>query len=240
MITSVVADLHCHTLASTHAYSTVTELAEEAARKHMLAVACTDHGVAMPDAPHIWHFHNLCQLPPRIAGVRVLRGVEANVMDPNGKLDMEPVDLEELDIVVASMHRGVMPAGSIDEMTAAWTAIAQNPLVDVIGHSGDPRFAYDYDTVIPLFGRQGKLVEINENTFAVRRQSLENCRRIAELCKQHRVRVVVDSDAHYHASVGQAPRCLEMLREIDFPLELIVNASEETFKAYLCEKHISL
>lgn len=240
MITSVVADLHCHTLASSHAYSTVTELAGEAARKHMLAVACTDHGVAMPDAPHIWHFRNLGQLPPRISGVRVLHGVEANVRDFDGRLDMEPADLEELDIVVASMHREPMPMGSVEEMTAAWTAIAQNPLVDIIGHSGDPRFAYDYDTVIPLFGQNGKLVEINENTFVVRRQSLQNCCRIAQLCKQHRVRIVVDSDAHYHASVGQVDRCLDMLREIEFPPELIVNGSEDTFKAYLCEKHISL
>lgn len=240
MITSIVADLHCHTLASSHAYSTVTELAGEAARKHMLAVACTDHAVQMPDAPHIWHFRNLCQLPPCIEGVRVLHGVEANVLDSTGRLDMEPADLEELDIVVASMHRGLMPKGSVEEMTAAWTAIARNPLVDIIGHSGDPLFAYDYETVIPLFGANGKLVEINENTFVVRRQSLENCRRIAQLCKQYRVRIVVDSDAHYHASVGYVPHCLELLREIDFPTELIVNGSEAAFKAYLCEKHISL
>ena len=211
MITSVVADLHCHTLASSHAYSTVTELAGEAARKQMLAVACTDHGVSMQDAPHIWHFRNL-----------------------------DAADLEELEIVVASMHRGLIPFGSMEEMTAAWTAIAKNPLVDIIGHSGDPRFAYDYDTVIPLFGQYGKLVEINENTFAVRRQSLQNCVHIAQLCKQHGVRIVVDSDAHYHASVGKVEQCLQMLQEIDFPSKLIVNGSADAFKAYLCEKHISL
>ena len=240
MITSVVADLHCHTLASSHAYSTVTELAGEAARKQMLAVACTDHGVSMQDAPHIWHFRNLDQLPPRINGVRVLRGVEANVIGTDGSLDMEAADLEELEIVVASLHRGLMPFGSMEEMTAAWTAIAKNPLVDIIGHSGDPRFAYDYDTVIPLFGQYGKLVEINENTFAVRRQSLQNCVHIAQLCKQHGVRIVVDSDAHYHASVGKVEQCLQMLQEIDFPSKLIVNGSADAFKAYLCEKHISL
>lgn len=240
MITSLVADLHCHTLASSHAYSTVTELAQAAAQKNMLAVACTDHGVNMPDAPHIWHFRNLSQVPAHIHGVRVLRGVEANVLNFDGTLDMESADLEELEIVVASMHRGLMPGSSVEEMTAAWTAVAHNPLVDIIGHSGDPFYSYDYETLIPLFGETGKIVEINENTFAVRRQSLETCRRIALLCKRYGVRIAVDSDAHYHEHVGNAPRCFDMLREIAFPEKLIVNGSEAAFKTYMNEKHISL
>lgn len=240
MISSVVADLHCHTLASDHAYSTVTELAQAAAEKKLLAVACTDHGVQMPDAPHIWHFRNLNQLPPCIHGVRVLRGVEANVLDKDGTLDMESADLEELEIVVASMHRGLMPGGNVDDMSAAWMAVAKNPLVDIIGHSGDPFYAYDYETLIPLFGETGKIVEINENTFAVRRQSLDNCRKIALLCKRYGVRIALDSDAHYHACVGSVPHCLELLREVAFPSELIVNGSEEAFQNYMKERHISL
>lgn len=50
-LTRVVADLHCHTVASTHAYSTVTELARAAAEQRLLAIACTDHGPGAPDAP---------------------------------------------------------------------------------------------------------------------------------------------------------------------------------------------
>lgn len=95
--------------------------------------------------------------------------------------------------------------------------MAANPRVDIIGHSGAPCFAYDYEEVIPVFGRMGKVVEINENTFAVREHYLPNCRRIAQLCMRHGVRVAVDSDAHYHSLVGRADRSLAMLREIGFP-----------------------
>ena len=49
------ADLHVHTLASSHAYSTITEIARWSADIGLNAVAFTDHGSAMPDAPHIWH-----------------------------------------------------------------------------------------------------------------------------------------------------------------------------------------
>ncbi len=236
---TVVADLHCHTLASTHAYSTVTELAAAAAGRGLLAVACTDHGIGIEDSPHLWHFLNMKVLPPRIEGVRVLRGVEANVMDASGRLDMPDEALERLEIVVASMHEYVMPEASVEACTAAWLAVAANPRVTIIGHSGAPCYAYDYETVIPVFGREGKTVEINENTFTARPHYLPNCRRIAALCKKHSVRVIVDSDAHFHEQVGRVSRSLQMLKEMDFPPELIVNGSEETFRTFLEEKRIA-
>ena len=234
----IAADLHCHTLASAHAYSTVTELAGAAAERGLQAVACTDHGVGIEDAPHLWHFMNLKILPPRIGGVRVLHGVEANVMDMTGRLDMPENVLESLDVVVASMHCGLTPEGTKEACTQAWLAVAANPLVDIIGHSGTPCYAYDYEAVIPEFGRCGKVVEINENTFAVRQSSLANCRRIAALCKRHGVRVAVDSDAHYHGAVGRVDSCLRLLEELDFPPELIVNGSAANFAAFCREKGI--
>ena len=233
---TVAADLHCHTVASTHAYSTVTELAQAAAERGLAAVGCTDHAPAMPDAPHLWHFHNLSSLPDFIAGVRVLRGAEANVLGPDGKLDLDEETLRDLELVVASMHRQTMPPSTVEECTAAWLAVAANPQVDIIGHSGSPQFAYDYERVIPEFGRQGKAVEINEGTFRVRRSSAPNCRRIAELCKKYGVAIVLDSDAHYHAQVGEFPHGFALLREVDFPQELLVNGSVESLNAFFCRR----
>ncbi len=239
-LSRVVADLHCHTIASTHAYSTVTELARAAAEQHLLAIACTDHGVGAPDSPHIWHFGNLDALPDCIEGVRVLRGVEANVMDFDGRLDMPADRLSRLELVVASMHQSVLEPGGIEACTAVYLALAENPEVDIIGHSGTPLFAYDYEAVIPVFGQTGKVVEINENTFRARSDSAANCRKIAELCKRHGVRVALDSDAHFHENVGCVPRCLELLRDIDFPTELVINGSEAAFRTFLEEKGLSL
>ncbi|HIW74174.1 MAG TPA: phosphatase [Firmicutes bacterium] len=229
---AVAADLHCHTVASTHAFSTVTELARAAAQRGLAAVGCTDHAPAMPDAPHLWHFQNLKSLPDRIEGVRVLRGAEANVLGPDGRLDLEAEALQNLELVIASMHRQTMPPSSPEECTAAWLAVAANPFVDIIGHSGTPQFAYDYERVIPEFGRQGKAVEINEGTFRVRKSSVPNCRRIAELCKKHGVFVSLDSDAHFHGQVGLFPHCRALLREVGFPKELIVNGSVESLSAF--------
>lgn len=52
----IIADLHTHTLSATHAFNTLDEMAAKAAALGYAALAITDHGPAMPDAPHMWHF----------------------------------------------------------------------------------------------------------------------------------------------------------------------------------------
>lgn len=234
-----IADFHTHTIFSSHAYSTVTENAAAAAKCGLLAMACTDHAEALPDSGHYWHFTNMNNLPPIIEGVRVLHGMEANVIGFDGQIDAPPQHRQQLDLVIASMHGGFMPNGSIEEITNAWAAIAADPDIDIIGHSGAPRFAYEYEAVIPLFGQYGKVVEINEGSFRVRSDSYENCKRIAGLCKQHGVRIAVNSDAHFHTYVGQFAKSVAMLNEIQFPPELIVNNSRASLEAFFEEKGIT-
>lgn len=235
-----VADLHTHTLYSMHAYSTITENATAAAQRGLLAIAMTDHGQAVPEPGYHWHFVNMRVLPDHIAGVRVIRGIEANVLDFDGTMDVNEKVLENLDLVIASMHAGIMRAGSVEEITNAWLRIAADPRVDIIGHPGTPAFTFDYEPVIREFGRQGKIVEINEGSFNARGGSLPNCTRIAYLCKKYGVRIAVNSDAHFHDYVGRFDGSLVMLREVDFPPELIVNGSRENLEAYLKTKNLTL
>ena len=44
----ILLDTHTHTLASTHAYSTVLEMAKYASEAGMEAIAITDHAPAIP------------------------------------------------------------------------------------------------------------------------------------------------------------------------------------------------
>ena len=234
----LIADTHTHTVASTHAYSTLQEMVHGAAEKGLFAIGITDHGYEMPGGPGTWYFTNLHTVPNRMEGVWVLRGAEVNVMDYEGRLDIPEKDLQRLDWVVASIHSCCMPQGvtpTRELCTQLWLQIAQNPYVNVIGHSGSPAYAYNYERVIPEFGRQGKLVEINSHSFEARPDYIPNCRRIAQLCMEYRVPVVVNSDAHFSASIGDFSAALAMLEEMGFPEELIVNSSKERFCAYLRE-----
>lgn len=133
-------------------------------------------------------------------------------------------------------HTSCTVPGTAAEHTRSYIQLAQNENVDLIGHSGSAEFVYDYETVIPIFGECGKIVEINAHTFVCRKKSIENCRRIAELCAKHNVPVMVNSDAHSEFEVGRVERALAMLEEIGFPEELIINTSETRIAQYLQSK----
>ncbi|WP_099205279.1 phosphatase [Scatolibacter rhodanostii] len=237
---NIIADLHTHTIASTHAYSTIAEMAVSARDKGLYALAITDHASPMPGGPGPWYFSNLrSSVPLFYKDVLILAGIEADVIDFEGHLDLEPIDEERLDWVVASIHDVGFPGlenPDFDKCTALWLGVAKNPAVNVIGHSGSPKFAYDYEKVIPAFGANGKLVEINSHSFDVRADNIKNCRQIALTCKKYGVSIVVDSDAHFETQIADFHPALQMLEEISFPEELIVNSSKERLHAYL-EKH---
>ena len=232
---NLIADTHTHTLASTHAYCTLMEMVHAAAQKKLFAIAITDHGATMPGAPGRWYFRNLKVLPREMEGVLILRGEETNVTDFEGGTDLNTEDLPSLDWVVASIHEVTMrdKAPTVEKVTDAWLQIAENPSVRVIGHSGSEQYRYDYEKVLPVFAKNGKLVELNESTFKGRSRSVPNCTKIMKLCKKYGVPIIVNSDAHFSTQVGCFPRSMQLLEEIGFPEELIVNSSVDRFCAYL-------
>ena len=156
----IIADLHTHTLVSNHAFNTITEMARTAREMGYRALAVTDHGPAMPDSPHIWYFHNLRRLPDVLEGIPVLKGAEVDVVDLEGGLDLPEELLAKLDWVTASIHTDCMPGTlTVEQATHLWLKIAENPLVDMIGHSEQAQHVYDYDAVARVFASKRKVVE---------------------------------------------------------------------------------
>lgn len=232
----LVADLHTHSIASVHAYATITELAQEASEQGLFALAVTDHA-HLPDPQF---FHSLVLIPEYFKGVRMLSGIEANVLDYDGKIDVDDSLSNKLDIVVASMHGGVIDGKpDFEKCTNAYLNLAKNPNVNIVGHSGSEYFKYDYDKVILEFAKNGKLVEINDSAFRYNKDSKHNCVTIAEKCMQYGARICVNTDAHFTNTLGRAYDALEVLEEIDFPQKLIVNTNIDNLKAYFDENNIS-
>ncbi len=236
---NIIADLHTHTVASTHAYSTLSEMVASASQKGLYALAVTDHGMTMVGAPDEIYFKNLHVLPKEMMGVRVLRGIEANIIDYDGKLDATDRLLSHLEWVVASLHSiTIMDKPDVEKCTQAYLSVCDNKSVNVIGHSGSDYYAYDYETVIKRCAQTSTLIEINSSAIRNGRSKIENCIKIAQLCKKHNARVVVDSDAHIQSDVANVPEALRMLEGLKFPSELVVNSSVENLKEYFKEKKI--
>lgn len=232
----MIADTHTHTVACNHAYSTILENCAEAARKGLRFLAVTEHAPALEGSPDQMYFRNLRAIPNVVEGVILLKGVEANVMGPDGSLDLPDPILNRQDWVIASMHIPVFAPGSRKDHTKAWLHVAENPLVDVIGHPGDGRYPFDEKEVIRALAKHGKILEINAHSHEVRPGSEENCRRIARICAEEGVRVVVDSDAHWAGAVGDLDPAIQVLLDTDFPEELVINADYGRFLQIAREK----
>ena len=229
---NIIADMHTHTVASTHAYSTVKEMTEAARDKGLEFLAITDHTPLSTDGPHIWHFHNLHKAIPReLFGVKIIYGAESSVTDYEGHIDLPENECKALDWIIGSVHTDILPSGTEEQNTNAYLGLAKNPLVDVIGHPANVKFPFDYEKGIRAFKEHDKLVEINESTL-LWKNAEGNYRKIIPLCKKYGVSLIVNTDAHFFTAVGQVSRSMELLKEFDYPRELIVN----TDRALLLER----
>ncbi|MCM2359458.1 MAG: phosphatase [Geobacteraceae bacterium] len=231
----IVADMHTHTISSGHAYSTVNELAAEAARKGLLALAITDHGPALPGAPHIYHFGAMRFIPETICGVRILRGIEANIIDRRGTLDLPEHYLRRLDFVMAGLHEG---CGFDGEDSATYTEAVvnamENPLVKAVSHPGNPLFPLDSEAVVTAARRTGTALEINNTSFSISRKgSRPNCERLAELIARLGAPLVIGSDAHIAQMVGVFDDAVAAVTAAGIPATQVVNASLERLLRFL-------
>jgi putative hydrolase len=217
-------DVHTHTIASGHAYSTLMENAKAASEKGIKVLGTTEHGISMPHSPHIWYFNNFKVLPREMYGVTMLYGTEANIIDYDGNLDMDDSTLDRMDIVIGSIHDEVYNVGNIDENTRAFINTIESGKVDIIGHLGNPEVLAKFDEVIKSAIENDVLIEINNSSFTTSRiGSDSNCKQIALLCKKYGAKLIINSDAHFCTRIGEFTEAINMLKSIDFPEELIIN-----------------
>lgn len=230
----IKVDTHTHTLVSTHAHSTLQENIKVAKEMNLEGICLTNHGPAIPDSPHIWHFFTLKYIPKYIDGVRFFRGVEANIVDYTGKLDMPNDALATLEWNIAAIHSPCLKEGTQAEITSAYIGALKNPFVHCLGHIGQESYLCDFEEVAKTASELNKIIEINNHSFhGVRKGGDIYCKIVAEYCKKHNTKIVVSSDAHYCGAIGVYDKALKMLEEIDFPEELIMNTSLEKFENHL-------
>ncbi|KUO50335.1 MAG: hydrolase [Desulfitibacter sp. BRH_c19] len=228
------ADLHVHSVASGHAYSTIAENVQAAAKKGLKLIAITDHGPDMPGGPNLYHFGNLRAVPKHYQGVEILKGVEANIIDKEGNVDVPEVYLKMLDIILAGFHTYCSPTGTVAQNTKTMIKVMSNPLVDVIVHPGNPEFKVDPTEIILAAKENGILLEINNSSLGLSRAgSYCNCMAIAEKAAEHKIQVAVGSDAHWADRVGDFISAIELLKKVGIGEEQIINRSGDKIHSYL-------
>ncbi|MFW5929658.1 MAG: DNA polymerase/3'-5' exonuclease PolX [Halobacteriota archaeon] len=192
-------DLHVHTDA-TDGRASLEEMVDAAVEYGHDYVAVTDHAEALGVAGGLSD-DELLELAAEVreiddgrGDVSVYTGVEANLLK-DGSLDVGDDVLDELDVVVASIHSGFRMTP--EEATERLVSGVRHDGVDVVGHpSGrllNSRSGYDYDVdaLLEVCRDEDVAVEVNSNPRRLDARDIDVRRAV-----ERDVPVVVSTDAH--------------------------------------------
>lgn len=228
-----VLDSHCHTVASGHAYSTISENAKYAHDLGLELIAITDHAPKMPGSTYGLYFLNFWVVPKIIEGIEVLKGVELNILDKDGTIDLKEKTLKRLDIIIASLHPPCIAPMSMEENTQALINTMKNPLINIIGHPGDPRYPIDIKKVVSYARDTNTILEVNNASLAPNNSRAGGRDIILEIikeCKRQGLPIILGSDSHFYTYIGNFEYADELIKEANMPPELILNTSVKLLK----------
>jgi DNA polymerase (family X) len=197
--------LHCHTRYSDGS-NTIEELAVACRTAGYSYVGITDHSQAAAYAGGLRpddlarQADEIDEVNGRLEGIRVLKGVEADILQ-DGRIDFDESVLARLDFVIASVHSRFNM--SAPEMTARMLAAMDNPYLTIIGHptgrlllSRDP-YGLDLDAVIAKATASGVALEVNADPHR-----LDLDWRPLRRARAEGVAISIGADAHNVAGIA--------------------------------------
>ncbi len=233
----LAVDLHTHTFFSQCGIHSHVELLERARSLGMQGVAITDHGPALQgrlSGPFFDRLHD------PVAGVRLLKGMECNLVGEDGAIDLPPQYLRHLDVVLLGIHYNT-PTGLGSETYTArlLAALERNPAVDVLTHLNDPSFPVDFTAVARAALATGAAVELNNSKTALGRAPDALTRELVRAVKEVGCRLVVTSDTHALNELGSDAAVRPFLEGLEVPSERVVSRSAESVYAFIEERRHS-
>ncbi len=224
----IYGDYHTHTTYS-HGKGSIEENVRAAAEKGLKEIAITDHGLdhlafGLKRAK-IAEVRATVDALNKSQPVRVLFGIEANVLNEEGAIDVRPEEVGEFDVILAGFHKMVkgqagfilpnvvqgtlqipLSDSRIRKNTAALVrAIRKNP-IDVLAHINhdlgvDPvevaKAAADYGVLLELNGTKSHLSD--EQLFRMNETG---------------VTFLLNSDAHVPEKVGEVELPLAQTKRV--------------------------
>ena len=198
-------DLHMHTTATDGRADALT-MARAAAAAGLRYIAITDHSQSLAmangldETRALAHAAHVRSLNGAVDGITLLAGIECDIR-PDGTMDLADDCLAQLDIVIASVHSAFNQEEA--QMTDRILRAIANPHVDVLAHPTGrlilkrDGYRFDVEKILSAAAGAGVAVEINSQ---VDRLDLDDTH--ARLAKARGVKLVVDSDAHSPAALG--------------------------------------
>lgn len=193
-------DVHMHTI-ETDGRNTIEEMAEAAQARGYKYMAITDHSKnlafanGLDDKRAVEHIRRIHKVNEQLGGIRIFAGVEVDIL-ADGSLDLSDSVLEQMDIVIASVHSHFNQTPA--EMTDRLLKAVANPNTCLIGHPTGRlllrRDAYQFDVDAVMKAAAQAKVAMELNSYPDR---LDLCDRHLRLAKQHGIKIVINTDSHH-------------------------------------------
>src|SRR3989338_2839290 len=223
-------DLHTHSIASGHALNTVYEMARGARKRRLDMIGIVEHGPSMEGAPHEGYFWVSDQLD-ELYGVRVALGIEANILNERGEIDLNGDLLAKQRVVIAGLHaRTPYKTNNLESNTLALINTMQNPLVQIISHPYRTDFSVDIERVFHEAYKTQTLLELNNQVFTQQASHdgfLEIYKRLVDLSKKYRHPLIAGSDAHVVKKIGEDSGIVVAYRQIGLTDDMLLNNHPE-------------
>jgi DNA polymerase (family 10) len=193
-------DVHMHTVA-TDGRNTIEEMAEAAQARSYKYMAITDHSKnlafanGLDDKRAVEHIKRIRAVAGRTEKIKIFAGIEVDIL-ADGTLDLSDSVLEQMDIVIASVHSHFNQGPA--EMTDRLLRAVDNPNTSLIGHPTGrlllrrDAYAFDIDAVLKAAAQKKVAMELNAYP-----DRLDLCDRHLRLAKQYGVKIAINTDSHH-------------------------------------------
>ncbi|MFG2589804.1 PHP domain-containing protein [Streptomyces sp. NPDC048438] len=227
LLSALRGDCHLHSDWSDGG-SPIAEMGRTAAELGHEWAVLTDHSPRLTVANGLSTERLLDQLSvvaglnERWAPFRLLTGIECDILD-DGSLDQDPDVLEQLDVVVVSVHSKLrMDARA---MTERMLAAVRNPHADILGHCTGrllggkkrPQSEFDAERVFAACAEAGTAVEIN-----CRPERLDPPRDLLRQAVASGALLSIDTDAHAPGQLDWQIYGCARAEECGVPVERVV------------------
>ncbi len=193
-------EVHMHTV-ETDGKNTIAEMAEAAGQRGYQYIAITDHSKnlamanGLDDKRAIKHIARIKAANDQIDGITIMSGIEVDILS-DGSLDLSDSVLEQMDVVVASVHTAFNLERA--QMTDRLLSAISNKNVSILGHPTGRlqlrREAYQFDFEAVLKTAAEKHVAMELNAYPDRLDLNDVHLRMA---RDRGVKIVINTDAHH-------------------------------------------
>jgi DNA polymerase (family 10) len=193
-------DVHMHTV-ETDGKCTIEEMALAARDFGYKYMAITDHSKnlafanGLDDKRAEAHIKKIRSVGKTIEGITVFAGIEVDIL-ADGELDLSDSVLEQMDIVIASVHSHFQQ--DPQQMTDRLLRVIANPNTSLMGHPTGRMllrregFIFDYDKVFAAAAEAGVAMEHNAYPDRLDLSDLH-----LRMAKSKGVKFIINTDAHH-------------------------------------------